>query len=95
MVTVFDYFVHFDYFSLFVGTHPRNPRNRVSYPYITVISSIQTRNPVSKPPQITPKNPETGFLLGISQLSLAAKKETRFLNLRRPPPKMPETGFIM
>ncbi|KOR33922.1 hypothetical protein AM228_26940 [Planktothricoides sp. SR001] len=30
-------------------------------------------------------NPETGFLFGISQLSLASNPETRFLNPRRPP----------
>ncbi|KOR33687.1 hypothetical protein AM228_28380, partial [Planktothricoides sp. SR001] len=28
---------------------------------------------------------ETGFLIGISQLSVESKKETRFLSPRRPP----------
>jgi hypothetical protein len=34
-----------------------HPRNRVSFRHITVIFRIQTRNPVSKPPQTTPRNP--------------------------------------
>jgi hypothetical protein len=41
---------------------------------------------------------ETGFLFGISQLSLEHTTETRFLNPHRKPPetpKTPETGFLL